>query len=321
MDRIPAPDAGSHYLWDNWLSHYRQTGLVHRFSLVAPRTLASRERHSHAAVHHWTSADGEAWDYRGAAVERGLPGSFDAQATWSGCAVDFGCCLGLFYTGLAAGTERRQTIAAAFSEDGFRFTKLGYPMLEPCCDNLGYDLGSNDGVDMAWRDPYVFQPPGSEAWHMVWSAKRPRPISGGAFGHAVATDPNLKSWQLLPPIDLPVSYLQMECPAILYHAASVYCFASTKDRVVETSAGANIALRAWRAPTLEGPWVPAGKDGTDVVLDHKHHLYAASFVRLPDREDRVFVTGFRSQSHGSAYSWAPLMRLEWDGPNPYVASP
>ena len=47
---IAAIDAASHYLWDNWLCHYGNDGLLHRFSLAAPRTVQAGDRHWNAAV-------------------------------------------------------------------------------------------------------------------------------------------------------------------------------------------------------------------------------------------------------------------------------
>ncbi len=317
---IGAIDADSHYLRDNWLCHFEGDGLLHRFSLAAPRSLASAERHFHAAIHHWTNRDGEQWRYRGIAVERGLPESFDGQAAWSGCAVDMGCCLALFYTGLGIGDDRRQTIAMAFTEDGHRFTKQACPVLEPGGEELGYHLGDGDGVVMAWRDPFVFQPPGSGEWHMVFSAKRERPVCKGGFAHAVALDDSLSRWQLRKPIDLPDCYLQMECPHILYQGGYVFCIASTKDRAVEHAADANTAIRAWRAPSLEGPWEAAGAGGRDLILDHRHHLYAATFVRLPGKGEQVFATGFFSESHARAYTWAPIMPVVWHGASPQLVT-
>ena len=314
-------DAGSHYLWDNWLCHFEKDGLLHRFSLAAPRTLESAERHFHAAIHHWTTSDGKQWRYRGIAVERGLPDSFDGQAAWSGCAVDLGPCLALFYTGLGVGDDRRQTIAVAFAEDGLHFTKQARPILEPGGEELGYHLGDEDGVVMAWRDPFVFQPPDSGEWHMVFSAKRERPVCRGGFAHAVALDQSLLRWELRPPIDLPNCYHQMECPAILYQGDYVYCVASTKDRAVDGAAEANTAIRAWRATKLEGPWEPAGAGGRDLILDHDHNLYAATFVRLPGEGNQVYATGFFSESDDvRAYTWAPIMPVVWHGASPRVVT-
>ncbi len=315
-------DAGSHYLWDNWLCHFSKDGLLHRFSLAAPRTLTSAERHFHAAIHHWTSDDdGRTWRYRGIAIDRGLPDSFDGQAAWSGCAVDLGDRLALFYTGVEVGDDRRQTLAVAFAEDGLHFTKQAVPILEPAGEELGYHLGNGDGVVMAWRDPYVFQDPDRGEWHMVFSAKRERPVCRGGFAHAVALDETMLRWELRPPIDLPDCYHQMECPAILYQNGHVYCIASTKDRAADDAKTANTAIRAWRAPSLEGPWQAAGDGGRDLILDHNHNLYAATFVRLPGKGDQVFATGFFSAGDdGRAYSWAPIMPVVWHGATPRVVT-
>ncbi|MFC1679981.1 glycoside hydrolase family 68 protein, partial [Elusimicrobiota bacterium] len=159
------------HLWDNWACRYAGDGLIHRFSLAAPGTLPPEKRHEHARIHHWTSVNGREWAPLGPALAPGPPGGFDDQALWSGCAVDTGGRLALFYTGVRSGRERGQRICAAFSTDGKAFEKHAGPVLEP--DELyGYDTGASDGLVMAWRDPCVFQDPDSGRWHMVFSAKR-----------------------------------------------------------------------------------------------------------------------------------------------------
>ena len=56
--RVGAFDADSLHLSDNWLCRFEKDGLLHRFSLAAPRTLENAERHLHAAIHHCTTSDG-----------------------------------------------------------------------------------------------------------------------------------------------------------------------------------------------------------------------------------------------------------------------
>ena len=315
---MTAPAAGvsaaSHYLWDHWTCRFDVDGLLHRFSLAAPRTLDPGDRHDHAVIHHWTSRDGDAWHYRGAAVEPS-PGSFDEHAIWSGCAVGLEDRLLLFYTGVR-GPERRQAISLAVSRDGERFDKLGRPVLEPRA-HPAYDLGSGDGI-MAWRDPSVFTHPETGDRHLLFAARRPGTGPRGAIGHAVAEDQSLERWRLAAPIDLPSCYLQMECPCVLHHDSFFYLVASTKDRAVEDERAANQALRAWRAPTFEGPWEPAGGAGGDLVLDRRARLYAVHVARLGER---LAAEGFFTGRHPRAFSWSPWLEVGFRDRRLTVAAP
>ncbi len=318
----------SHYLWDHWTVAYDSR--LYRFSLVAPRQLSPDERHFRSELHYWISEDGELWEHRGVAVRPGEPGSFDAQAIWSGCAAasgEPGGRLTLFYTGVAEGAERLQTISAAFLDgDGGGFEKLGRPVLEPT-EHPDYDLGAGEAI-RAWRDPCVFRL--EDGWHMVFSAKRRSPDEEkGALGHAVAVDESLERWELRPPLDLPAAYLQMECPAVVEHDGEIYCFVTTRDRVLSPrdlavpGNHAGDALRVYRAPALDGPWIPAGRPdrrGGDLVLDAAAaNIYAVTLTQVPGRG--LLGSGFFTRHHHRAYTWTPWMPVRWHWGRPIMAAP
>lgn len=298
----PTPDL---YLWDHWTTLH--AGLLHRFSLAAPRSLTPDERHLRAEIHHFTSANGETWTHRGRALGPGPPGSFDDQATWSGSAVSAGGRLWLFYTGVAAGQELRQTMSFAVSDDGEHFQKLGRSILPPDA-TPGYDLGADD-VLPAWRDPHVVRNPRDGSWHLLFAAKHADRSPRGAIGHAIATDTTFEHWRLLPPLDLPASYLQMECPSLVFRDDGIYLFAVTKDRLDPDESTANIALRAYRATDLGGPWTPAGQAGDDLVLGAEAKIYAVGLCDLPGRG--VHAAGFYTRHHPEAYTWTPFMKVAW----------
>jgi len=266
------------YLWDNWACRRKADGLIHRFALTAPRSLRPEERHAHAEIHRWTSADGADWTPHGPVLAR--------RPAWSGCATDLGARMALFFTGVEPEPERRQTIRAAFSTDGETFTEHPAPLLEPSTQH-GYDTGDADGVIMAWRDPFVFRDQ-SGAWRMLFSAKN----EGSCVGQAAAEDDSLTRWKLLPPLDLPARYPQMELPGVMHAKDAVYCLVSTTD-----------AVRAYRAATLDGPWEPAGEEG-DLVLNRDTGIYAATLLAGEN-----LAMGF----HTADYSWTRLLPLRIEG--------
>ncbi|MFH1724473.1 MAG: hypothetical protein ABII00_07615 [Elusimicrobiota bacterium] len=300
------------FLWDNWVSPFAKDGLLHRFSLAAPKTVEPEKRHALAAIHHWTSSDAGTWSGRGPAIAAGPTGSFDDGTVWSGSAVDDGGRLALFYTGLRAGPGKRQSIGVAFSEDGRAFRKHGSPVLEPAA-GPGYDPAGDADVPMAWRDPHVFRDPGTGRWHMLFSARREGAEPKGCVGHAASADASLNRWRLLPPLALPRAYLQMEMPSILFRDGEAYCFCSTTDAPDADRPDANASVRVYKAPGLEGPWSPAGPGGGDLLLGPESGIYAASVFRLPGRKAEARAVGFYTAAHARPYTWTPLLPVRWSG--------
>lgn len=202
-----------HWLWDFW---FAQDGPdVHAFFLHAPRSLGDPElRHHHARIGHAVSRDLHRWRLLPEALATGPPGAFDDLATWTGSVIRHDGRWHLFYTGLSSRDGGAvQRIGVATSLDLIRWDRQdGQAVLE--ADPRWYEQPGPD-TDPAWRDPWVFWDEGSRRFHMLVSARvHHGPSDGrGVIGHAWS--PDLRSWQVGPPLSMPGEFRQLEVPQLV----------------------------------------------------------------------------------------------------------
>ncbi|MDC7804341.1 hypothetical protein PP359_10450 [Sphingomonas sp. BLCC-B65] len=197
-------DLSSSWVWDYWFADDGET--YHLFFLYASRALHDPDaRHYRASVGHAVSDDLVTWTPVADAIVRGEAGSFDDLATWTGSTVRGGDGLWyLFYTGssLAPDGKNVQRIGCATSPDLMVWTKVPGPLLS--ASGPWYEtLADGDWHDEAFRDPWVFADPDGDGWHMLVTARAPE---GPAFGRGVighAWSPDLKTWELRPPLSAP----------------------------------------------------------------------------------------------------------------------
>ena len=105
---------------DTW--YMQREGLTHMFLL------------SGGNVGHATSSDLIHWDEQPTAVSRGLAGSYDEEELWTGCTVEHGGAIYLYYcNNKIQNGRKRQGMSLATSKDGGKtFTKYaGNPVFEP----------------------------------------------------------------------------------------------------------------------------------------------------------------------------------------------
>lgn len=197
-------DLPGSWVWDYWFADDGEK--YHLFFLYASRALHDPDaRHYRASVGHAVSDDLITWTQVADALVRSDARAFDDLATWTGSTVQApdGTWY-LFYTGstLADDGKNIQRIGYATSSDLVTWTKAGDPVLEAAAP--WYEtLASGDWHDEAFRDPWVFADPGGDGWHMLVTARAPEgPVRGrGVVGHAWS--PDLRSWELRPPLSMP----------------------------------------------------------------------------------------------------------------------
>lgn len=133
-----------------------------------------------------------------------------------------GCCIKaygqyhIFYTG--SGVNGRQTTCHAVSDDMITWVKdEANPVLEA---SYPYD----DSDEAAWRDPCVWEYDGE--WYMAQCAELTREAATELFGERVAgtvygrsciglmKSPDLKTWEMLPPLYTTQGMSMYECPDV-----------------------------------------------------------------------------------------------------------
>ncbi|MEJ7629458.1 MAG: hypothetical protein WKF54_07690 [Nocardioidaceae bacterium] len=203
------------WVWDFWLADDGED--FHLFFLTAPKSLGDPDRrHFHASAGHAVSGDLRSWTRLPNALEP-IPDSATDAAIWTGSVVrsDEGA-WHLFYTGLAhRGTGFVQRICRATSDDLVRWRPDDEPILAP--DPRWYDvLRGRDTTGEDCRDPWVFQDPQGDGWHMIYTARAAGPADVrdlGVVGHATSTD--LVSWQAAPPLSPPgAGFEHLEVPQV-----------------------------------------------------------------------------------------------------------
>ena len=289
------------YLWDAW-SFSNEEGM-HLYCLAVSRTASDGSSIEPAArndypfhVRHFVSSDGAAtWQDTGC-FQQPRPGTglFDAKTIWSGSITPLGDGSNLIaYTGIReSGPDLlfQQSIGLALSSDGNKPDRLfDSPISCPLRDwqvisELGYYLGNKsilgdrDGEDggpiLAWRDPYALIDNGEV--HLFWGAKKGS--RKPALAHAVLEpDGNgFRVSRLFAPTLLPDGdrFTQIELPKVLRDPDSgkYYLIVSTCNRLYEgqTDAEVDKTIRMYAAESLEGPWSPAGANGSELMCNSNH---------------------------------------------------
>jgi beta-fructofuranosidase len=210
-----------HYLWDFWLvspQEWRdERALYHLYYLQAPRTLSDPNlRHGVATVGHAVSHNLRQWMNCGTVLEAGRPGSWDDRAIWTGSVIVRDGLAYMFYTGMCQAEKGLvQRIGLAVSTDLVHWERhAGNPLLE--VDSRWYEPQSSEKREaQTWRDPYIVYSSDEEAYYMFLSARvNTGPHDGrGVIGLARST--NLLSWEVLPPVNMPGDFTEMEVPQVV----------------------------------------------------------------------------------------------------------
>ncbi|HUX70525.1 MAG TPA: glycosyl hydrolase family 32 [Cellulomonadaceae bacterium] len=282
------------WTWDSWFVDDGEQ--FHAFYLKASRALGDPDRrHGHASVGHAVSPDLHTWTEVADALVPSDGPAFDDLAIWTGSIVRGHDGLWrFFYTACSRENPQLQRIGIATSTDLTTWTvDPGRKPLE--ADATCYEkYGDSAWFDEAWRDPWVFEDPAGDGWHMLITARarhgdlRER----GVIGHA--TSPDLESWQVGPALSAPgAGFGQLEVPqvAIIDGRAVlvVNCLGSElSDERRESDPGGGI----WTVPIVDltGPY-----DLTRATRLTDATLYAGRLVQ--DRAGAWQLLAFRN--HGS----------------------
>jgi hypothetical protein len=245
--------------------------------LQGPWTDRFDHLHMETSYGRAVSTDLVTWEPQGTAFGVGLPGRFDQQAVWTMHPVPYRDGLAMFYTGvqaLTAGGWPLQAVGMAVSDrrDGTAWRRHGTgPVVR--ADPRWYRTGES----MGWRDPFVVRDDGGTGWAMVVcasDASLPVEVSGCV---GFATSPDLKHWQVHPPLLSPGDIDELECP-VLERTADGWLLLG--------GVGSANRFDAWSAPRLEGPWEHLGPIGPPGA-------YAPRMIVAPDGARVVLHTAPR----------------------------
>ncbi len=248
------------WVWDSWVADDGER--YHLFFLAAPRALDDPElRHTSARIGHATSTDLAHWEVHADALSP-EPGHWDDLALWTGSVAhgDDGVWR-LYYSGLS--TSRGlgvldQRIGVAESDDLFTWRRIGSaPLLAP--DPRWYvTLDEDPDASGTWRDPFVFEDPAGDGWHMLITARArgaPR-LRDGVLAHARSRD--MLAWELEGPISQPgAGFGELEvCQVRIVDGQPLLVFTCHPDQQSEEQLARFGRFCTWSVAgqSLTGPW-------------------------------------------------------------------
>ena len=192
------------WVWDCWFAFDGEHH--HVFFLHASKALGDPDRrHRNVMVGHAISTDLTNWTIVRDAIAVSPSPAFDSYTTWTGSVIkDDDGLWWMFYTGTSREDGgNKQTIGAATSTDLMMWNKLeNNPLVQ--ADGTWYETMDQPHVPAEHcRDPWVFRKPGSDLWHMLFTARANHGSfrQRGIVGHATSND--LKNWKVEKPLSDP----------------------------------------------------------------------------------------------------------------------
>lgn len=223
-------------------------------------------------------------------------GGPDEEGCWSGCAVDLGEEVALFYTGV-----HPQVVCTARSSDPDLRTwrKAAAPLIETP------PSGIHPGSPADFRDPFVWRE--DDGWYMVIGSRK---LGEGGLVLLYRSD-NLRTWTYLHPLfegDLHQTVpfwpgTMWECPNFFYLDGTPVLVVS-----VQNKAAGDLLYPAYYAGSLRAWRLVPQQSGK---IDHGGSFYAP-LTMVDDRERRLmwgWLQENRSQDAYQAAGWAGVMSL------------
>ena len=309
----------THWVWDFWLAD--DGDRFHMYYLHAPKSLGDeRLRHRNATVGHASSTDLTTWTDHGPVLEPGAAGSFDETATWTGSVVRGHDGLWrMFYTGsrflFPDTTANIETVGVATSADLHHWTKAPGPITE--ADARWYEkLGDTAWPEEAWRDPWVYEDPDGQGWHMLVTARAAAgdELDRGVIGHATSTD--LVQWTVQPPLSSPgAGFRHLEVPQIVsIDSRTLLLFSCDSAALAGLRVGEVGGIWAVQAASPTGPFDTAA---SALVVDER--LYSGRIIR--DRDGGLVLLAFENSTTDGQFVGAlsDPIPVHWNSGEPTIA--
>jgi beta-fructofuranosidase len=309
------------WVWDFWIADDGER--FHAFYLRAPKSLGDPElRHRNATIGHATSDDLVHWEDRGVVITPGAVGLDDETATWTGSVVRGSDGLWrMFYTGSRflspAQKTNIETVVVAESAD----LEVWTTRADAACraDPRWYEtLGDATWHEEAWRDPWIFQDPEGDGWHMLITARIGGAVADdrdrGVIGHARSAD--LVEWEVRPPLSAPgAGFAHLEVlQYVTIDGRDLILFSCDTGHLAGDRASGGQTGGVWAvagAPTDPDPRV----DLAELVIGEE--LYAGRAVQR--RDGSWVLLGFENAGGGESFvgrlsdplplRWSPEGRL------------
>ena len=271
------------YVWDFWT--VIRDHVCYLFHLQAPETPDDPTlRHNQASVGLAVSSDLVHWENHGTVFQKGSPGSWDDLSIWTGTVTKGPDGRFYFlYTGRNAAEQGRiQRIGVAVSEDLLHWKRFcAHPVMtadpryyETCAAGSDYRWES-------WRDPFLYFCEEDQLWYAFITARRNQGFSQTRGCIAVAKSQDLIHWIILPPLDTPPVFADMEVPTVWQKDGCYYLTFASKDiwfggSPEHAALADQTGVFLYTSSSLLGPYTPAE---TPVLLGSASGCYTNRVVR------------------------------------------
>ena len=229
------------FTWDFW-SITDRNQLHHFFFLQAPRDDYNPEgRHHMASVGHSVTRDFVSWEYRGTAIPRGNPGTWNDIAIWTGSVIksQMGDYL-MMVTGRSSRDGGRiQRLGLYFSHDLYSWTEFdGNPII--VCDPRLYETEHPVERWTTWRDPFLLYDDSTATYVALITAQQRGSLSDPVGTIGVARSTNGTEWTVESPLTLPPFFDVMECPQLVKIGDTYILLVHLDKRWVKDSAPSDV---------------------------------------------------------------------------------
>ena len=214
------PERADRYLWDTWLLWAE--GRYHLFHMQKVAGEADSLEIGHAV-----SDDLVRWSALEPALTLGPAGAWDRFRFRTGTVVPHGGRYHLFY---GAAPDMIDRVGVATSADLRRWERdPGNPVAVADPRWYEHDATARANGAVAWRDPCVRRD--GDGWIMYLAARLNAGPPGGRGTVATLRSPDLRRWEVGPPLDVPRGYAVMEVPDVFELDGRWFLLHSTSHRM------------------------------------------------------------------------------------------
>jgi beta-fructofuranosidase len=229
----------------------------------------------------------------------------------------------LYYTGIRFEEGRNvQRLGFATSPDLMTWDKAGADPVVTADPRWYEQAATSPWNEETWRDPWVYRDPAGGGWHLLVTARATDgdSLDRGVVGHA--TSPDLRSWQVGPPLSSPVDdgFGQLEVMQVEeIEGRPVLIFSCLPPQASEGRRAAFPGGAIWAAPadSLTGPF---HIDRAYPLADQD--LYVGRLLRRRD-DRRWLLFAFRNFGPDGEFVGGITdgMPVAWDGDRLVVERP
>ena len=273
-----------HEMGDAWYFVDENTDTVHMFYLADPPD-GGKDFAGHAI-----SKDLVNWERIQPAIKTGPPGAWDDLRICTGSTIERDGRYWMAYSGTNLSDSswdelhRVQRVGMAVSDNLMTWTKLPENPVSEAGPPHYEEMGTGQRPMVHWRDPFLLDQ--GDAVYQFICACGNEGKSGQRGTVAVSRSTDLRTWEVLPPLEHDRIADEMEVPQLYHIDGRWYLVFVTVSRFLTpqfaTRFGKGLPLRTNYSMVADGPFGPFRIHGTGQIVKHPPEtiFYAAQLVEF-----------------------------------------